>query len=381
MQSVMFGRVRPRAAKAKIQKQLSSVIHTARKVSDMFDFINVPFGYVMRFLSGVFGGNFAVAVFMFTLFIDVLLIPLSIKSQKSSVQQMRIKPKMDEIRRKYGDDRQKLAEAQQKLYQDEGVSMSGGCLPMLIRLVIMMSIYSLILSPLTFMAGADNSKATNVYNALSTSMTELEKEDEARFKEISKEISWTKNSGKNARGNQLLLINIIRENPDVFEEVMDEDEYKKIESDLEAIIEKDKETAIDYELFGINLLETPEFSFDFTKFRLIWLIPISAFLAQMLTSVISMQINKRNNPEAPSMAGMMLTMPLISLFIGFSLPGGVGFYWICSSLIGGVIQAAIQLLYGPQSMLARERAKEIVKQCDFEATQLKKYTAIDDTEE
>lgn len=347
----------------------------------MFNFINVPFGYVMRFLSGVFGGNFALAVFMFTLFIDVLLIPLSIKSQKSSVQQMRIKPKMDEIRRKYGDDRQKLAEAQQKLYQDEGVSMSGGCLPMLIRLVIMMSIYSLILSPLTFMAGADNDKATNVYNALSTSMTELEKEDEARYNEISKEISWTKSSGKNARGNQLLLINIIRENPEVFEEVMDKKEYKKIESDLQAIIQKDKETAIDYELFGINLLETPDFSFDFTKFRLIWLIPISAFLAQMLTSVISMQINKRNNPEAPSMAGMMLTMPLISLFIGFSLPGGVGFYWICSSLIGGVIQAAIQLLYGPQSMLARERAKELVKQCDFEATQLKKYTAIDDTEE
>lgn len=347
----------------------------------MFNFINVPFGYVMRFLSGVFGGNFAVAVFMFTLFIDALLIPLSIKSQKSSVQQMRIKPKMDEIRRKYGDDRQKLAEAQQKLYQDEGVSMSGGCLPMLIRLVIMMSIYSLILSPLTFMAGANNDKATNVYNALSTSMTTLEKEDEARFKEVSKEISWTKNSGKNARGNQLLLINIIRENPEVFEEIMDEEEYKKIEGDLQSIIEKDKETAIDYELFGINLLETPEFSFDFTKFRLIWLIPISAFLAQMLTSVISMRINKRNNPEAPSMAGMMLTMPLISLFIGFSLPGGVGFYWICSSLIGGFIQAAIQLLYGPQSMLARERAKELVKQCDFEATQLKKYSAIDDTEE
>ena len=335
----------------------------------------------MRFLSGVFGGNFAVAVFMFTLFIDALLIPLSIKSQKSSVQQMRIKPKMDEIRRKYGDDRQKLAEAQQKLYQDEGVSMSGGCLPMLIRLVIMMSIYSLILSPLTFMAGANNDKATNVYNALSTSMTTLEKEDEARFKEVSKEISWTKNSGKNARGNQLLLINIIRENPEVFEEIMDEEEYKKIEGDLQSIIEKDKETAIDYELFGINLLETPEFSFDFTKFRFIWLIPISAFLAQMLTSVISMRINKRNNPEAPSMAGMMLTMPLISLFIGFSLPGGVGFYWICSSLIGGFIQAAIQLLYGPQSMLARERAKELVKQCDFEATQLKKYSAIDDTEE
>ena len=217
----------------------------------MFNFINVPLGYVMRFLSGILGGNFAAAVFMFTLFIDILLIPLSIKSQKSSVQQMRIKPKLDELRRKYGDDRQKMAEAQQKLYQDEGVSMSGGCLPMLVRLVLMMSIYSLILSPLTYMAGADNDKATNVYNAFSTSMTALEKEDESAFKEVSKEISWTKNSAKNTRGNQLLLISIIRENPDVFEEVMSEKDFGKIESDLKSIIEKDKETNINYELLGM----------------------------------------------------------------------------------------------------------------------------------
>ena len=104
-----------------------------------------------------------------------------------------------------------------------------------------------------------------------------------------------------------------------------------------------------------------------------WLIPIGAFLAQILTSLISMKINKINNPDTPSMAGMMLTMPLISLFIGFGLPGGVGFYWICSSLIGGLIQAGVQFWYGPKKMLARERAKELSKECDFETKQLKKF--------
>ena len=59
------------------------------------------------------------------------------------------------------------------------------------------------------------------------------------------------------------------------------------------------------------------------------------------------------------MMGMMLTMPLISLFIGFSLPGGVTFYWACSSLIGGFIQLAVQQLYGPHKMLSRERLKEL----------------------
>ena len=73
-----------------------------------------------------------------------------------------------------------------------------------------------------------------------------------------------------------------------------------------------------------------------------------------------------------SMAGMMLTMPLLSLFIGFTLPGGVAFYWACSSLIGGLIQVGVQQFYGPQKMLSRERLKELNKECDFEENQLKK---------
>ena len=108
----------------------------------LFNIINIPFGWALEFLSGLFGGNFAAAVFFFTLLINVILIPLSIKSQKSSVQQTRIKPKLDELKKKYGDDKQKYSEAMQKLYQEENVSMSGGCLPMVLRLVLMMSIYS-----------------------------------------------------------------------------------------------------------------------------------------------------------------------------------------------------------------------------------------------
>ena len=130
----------------------------------LFNIINRPLGYVMRFLAGIFNNDFAAAVAVFTLLINVVLIPLSIKSQKSSVQQMRIKPKMDELRKKYGDDRQKMAMAQQELYQQEGVSMSGGCLPMLIRLALMMSIYWLIMSPFTYMAGADAKNIDNIYN-------------------------------------------------------------------------------------------------------------------------------------------------------------------------------------------------------------------------
>lgn len=294
----------------------------------LFNIINIPFGWVLEFLSGIFGGNFAAAVFAFTLIINLILIPLSIKSQKSSVQQMRIKPKLDELKKKYGDDKQKYSEAMQKLYQEENVSMSGGCLPMILRLVLMMSIYYLIMSPLTYLLHIDPS----IVNAAAEAL------------------------GKNANARaELQIIEAVRNGTIDFPQIAS------------------KLSAIDFNFFGIDLTQTPKFSFDiFHNAQLIWVMPIMAFLAQMLTSALSLMMQKKLNPDSPNMAGMMLTMPLLSLFIGFTLPGGVAFYWTCSSLIGGFIQVGVQQFYGPQRMLARERVKELTKQCDFEAQQMKK---------
>ena len=294
----------------------------------IFNIINIPLGWVLEFLAGIFGGNFAASVFVFTLLANLAFIPLSIKSQKSSVQQTRIKPKLDELKKRYGDDKQKYSEAMQQLYQEENVSMSGGCLPMIVRLVIMMSIYWLIMSPLTYLLHIDKSVITDA-------MTQL-------------------GLAANARG-ELQIIEAVRSGSLNIPEIAS------------------KLSTLNFNFFGINLTQTPKFSFDiFHDAQLIWVMPIIAFLAQMLTSVLSTSMQKKINPDAPNMMGMMLIMPLISLFIGFSLPGGVTFYWACSSLIGGFIQLAVQQFYGPHKMLSRERLKELNKECDFEETQIKK---------
>lgn len=212
----------------------------------MFDFINKPLGYVLRFFADICGGNFAAAVLIFTVFINLLLIPLSIKSQKSTVQQTRIKPKLDELKKLCGDDKQKYNMEMQKLYQEEGVSMSGGCLPMIIRLLLMMSIYSLINRPLTYLMGVSD-KAINAAEKLM--------------------------GGKNI--TELKIIDAVA--------------HGKIESSEIA----EKLDTIDFSLFGLDLTQTPKFGFDFANdFQWIWLIPIGAFLAQILTSIVSMAIQK-----------------------------------------------------------------------------------------
>lgn len=299
----------------------------------LFNIINQPLGWVLESLAGLFGGNFAAAVFVFTLIINIAMIPLSIKSQKSSVQQTRIKPKLDELKKRYGDDKQKYSQATQKLYQEEKVSMAGGCLPMILRIVLVLSIYYLITSPLTYLLHIDADVIKQAAEAI----------------------------GKSAKGaSELNIIEAVKSGT------------------ISSPIISEKLSGIDFNLFGIDLTQKPIFSFDiFNDAQLIWLMPVIAFVAQILSSIISMKVQKKVNPEAPSMAGMLLTMPLISLFIGFSLPGGVTFNWACSSLIGGLIQAGVQTFYGPHKMLANDRVKELNKQCLFEEGQIKKIATHD----
>ena len=116
----------------------------------MFDFLLKPLGWILQQFAYLFNGSFAWSVFMFTLVVNLLMIPLSIKTQKSTVGQMRIRPKMEALKKKYGDDKQRYSTELQKLYQEENVSMSGGCLPMLIRLPIMLGVYQVVLSPLKY---------------------------------------------------------------------------------------------------------------------------------------------------------------------------------------------------------------------------------------
>lgn len=306
----------------------------------LFSIINIPLSWVLNFLSDICGGSFAWALVLFTLFINVCMVPLSIKSQKSSVGQMRIKPKLDELKKKYGDDKQRYSEEMQKLYQEENISMGGGCLPMIIRMVFMLSVYSLIRSPITYLMGVGKDVVEAAWPTVRAAAGLAE----------------------NAVVDQIRMLSEVQKDPSLSAEIAA------------------KLGEVDFHLWGLDLTDTPKFGWNVVEsWQSIWLIPILAFAAQMLTSVVSMLMQKKLNPEAPSMAGMMLTMPLMSLFIGFSLPGAVGFYWICSSLIGSAVQTGVQIFYGPHKMLARERAKSIVKVWETE----KKYieNRVEDKEE
>ena len=294
-----------------------------------------PMGIAIKFFYDLFGGNFGLSIFVFTLLINLVLIPLNIKSQSSQMKSARIKPKIDALKEKYGDDRRKLQEAQMELQRREGVSMTGGCLTMFIRLPFLWGIYNAVTKPLSYILLLGGATITEAQTAL---MGFLNIDTAAKVTEL----NIIQNAGRLPENMSWLSQKIA--------------------------------TELDFNLFGLNLTEQPKFSVNImNSFSWIWLVPILSFATAMISSLISLQLQKRYNPEAPRMGGMMLTMPIISLIIGFTVPGAVGFYWLCSNIVGAGVQSFVQVFYNPAKLIAKAELKEARKRDKVEAE--KKATA------
>ncbi len=298
-------------------------------MGNIFDFlINRPMGIVLKFFYDLFGHRFGMSIFVFTLIINLLLLPLSIKGQTSQMKSARIKPKLDALKEKFGDDRRGLQEAQMQLQQREGISMTGGCLMMFIRLPFLWGIYNVVTNPLTNLLGYTKDTVAKFAEVLAPTLKGTVKPDAVR---------------------QLQIIN----------DMYSGDVLKaSFPAEVAKII--DPNTGINFDWFGLKLYEQPVFHINIVNnFQMIWLIPILSFATAMLSSIINLQMQKRMNPDAPRMGGMMLMMPVISLIIGFTVPGAVGFYWACSNIIGCAIQVFVQFFYNPNKLIAKAEAKDI----------------------
>ena len=88
-----------------------------------------------------FINNYALTIILFTIVIKLVVMPLNLKSRRSTMRMSSVQPKMAELQEKYKDDQEKLNQKMQELYRKEGVSPMGGCLPMIISMVILFAMF------------------------------------------------------------------------------------------------------------------------------------------------------------------------------------------------------------------------------------------------
>ena len=265
-------------------------------------------------------GNYALAIVLFTILVNVIFLPLSVKQQKSMSKQTALKPRLDALKEKCGDDRARYQTEMQALYQKENVSMMGGCWTLLVRLPFLWGVWQAIRCPISYILG--------------------QAENAEKAREI---LAGILNKGKDAV-TELDVISKINT-------IVDKD------ASLASL--KDSLSSLNFDFFGIKLTQSPDFDISFATIDWIWLIPILSFATAMLSSVISLRMQKKTNPQGASAGGMLLLMPLLSLWISFKVPGAVGFYWACSNIANMIIQIFMHRIYGPYTMIAREEAELI----------------------
>lgn len=285
------------------------------------DIVTVPFGYLLSFLYQ-FTGNYGVAMILFAILVQVVLMPINAKSKKSMMKMSRLTPRVQEIQARYASDPQKQNELIQKLYRDEGASMGGGCLWSFIPLLILWPLLAVVRQPITYILMESTDVAEQIVAVI-------------------KEAAPTMFSG-NSYYDQVIAAQAI---PQFVEE-------------LKAAIPGISETTlagINFNFLGINLGTIPQFNIFSETWVWNWahigafLIPVISAASQVLQMWISQKTNNsvvtnekgiqdeetaKKSQQNQSMQTMMWMMPLMSLWIGFSVSAGLSLYWF----MGGVVR-------------------------------------------
>lgn len=299
----------------------------------IYSIIGTPLGWIM-WLCYKITSNYGIALLLFTLIVRGALLPFAFKQQKSSAKMMAIKPQMDELQKKYANNREKQTEEMQKLYQKEGYNPLSGCLPMLIQMPILFGLIDVIYRPMKHIL------------RLSKPIIDI-------IEGIALEMGLVQ-SIKGLNPAQIIAANKIRENITPWLEIGQEN--------------IDRILSLNLNFLGINLGLTPDKTmfFDiFTKgqFNGLILVPVLSGVSALAMSLISLRTSSGQMEGAAagangSMKAMMLVMPLFSFFIAFNVPAGVGIYWFYSNLFAIAQSLILNKFYNPKE-LAEQAKKEV----------------------
>jgi len=137
----------------------------------LVDIIQVPFGYLLSWLNQL-TTNYGLALILFAIALKLILFPATAKGKKSTMKMSRLTPKLQALQKKYAGDQQKLNEATQALYREEGVSMGGGCLWSFVPLLILIPLYAVVRQPIQYMLHESAEVASQIVAVIKEALPE-----------------------------------------------------------------------------------------------------------------------------------------------------------------------------------------------------------------
>ena len=290
-------------------------------------FANI-FGYVLNFIYSIVK-NYGLAIIIFYILVKIVMIPISIKQQKTMKKSKKIQTKMKEIQFKYKNNPEMLNKATQELYKSENMSPFSGCFSAIIQIILLFAVFYLVRSPLTYMKKIDGS------------VTE-------KYSKIIRENNLSTNSAYPE-------IEIIRELNNVrelknkpIEENAEESEDQQNKTNLSEINDEELNSLyINMDFLGLNLAQVPTRSSDWKAY----IIPILYVLVSIISLRVVNNTGKKENPEENKdekslvkseddfdpmeqmNKNMNLMFPVMYLAVALIAPLGLALYWLMNSLL------------------------------------------------
>lgn len=287
----------------------------------MFEFFANIFGYLLQFVYHLVN-NYGLAIILFTVIIKILLLPLSIKQQRTMKKSAELNEKMKVLQFKYKNDPEKLNQEMMNLYKSENMSPFSGCLTAIIQLLLLLSIFYLVRSPLTYMEKIPTESINNYVQQL--------KDDGKTISQVYPEID------------------LIREYQTIKEKNPEDANVEKIN--------------IQMNFLGLDLSKIPQQNMtDYTVYIIPVLYILSSFISIRMTTAMQEKQNKANKEkkeqkevqidgttgkelvpqeEENEMDAVMQTnkmmswmMPIMSISIAFVAPLGLALYWLVSNIL------------------------------------------------
>ena len=264
------------------------------------------FGYILNFIYELVQ-NYGLAIIIFSVLLKLVLLPLSIKQQKTMKKTAKIQLKVKELQEKYKNDQMRMNQEMMDLYKKENMSPFSGCLSSIIQIILLFAIFGLVRSPLTYMKKVD----IDTINNYKTEMQQNEKPISASYPEIS-------------------ILKYVNEN-------------KGIEDSL----------YINMDFFGLDLSNIPQENLDNPT---VYIIPalyvLTSLVSMKLTTKMTQSNNKKDDvieikseenkgkeeADPQDMAAQMNKsmswfLPVMSVSIAIIAPLGLALYWLVNNIL------------------------------------------------
>ena len=282
----------------------------------MFQFFANIFGYLLEFLYNLIN-NYGIAIILFSVIIKIILLPLSIKQQRTLKKSTELQDKMKALQFKYKNNPEKLNQEMMNLYKTENMSPFSGCLTAIVQFILLISVFYLVRSPLTF-------------------MQKIPADD------INKYVTQVEEEGRQV-SDVYPEIDLIRESNRLQEKNPDDESAKKL--------------SLQMNFLGLDLSKIPQQNMsDYTVYIIPVLYILSSFISIRLSTSMQAKQNKKSNKEtvidgetgkeliteeeANEMDTVMQTnkmmswmMPIMSISIAFIAPLGLALYWLVNNIL------------------------------------------------